>query len=166
MASSWSLYSCLPPKPPPVAKRQAASASSSGNRLRLSKHTSQEFLAAATRSRTSRGTPLSAEVRGSIRELITRHPVDLPAPCSPLATRMGHGRPGRRAATRKARIKVQPSSSTLKKGRNSSRLPPRSGSGSGCEPRVRRNFAAGRSTTRQPWESISTARQERSHSSR
>ncbi len=37
----------------------------------------------------------------------------------------------------------------LKKRRNSSRLPPRSGSGSGCEPRVRRNLAGGRSTTRQ-----------------
>ena len=24
MASSWSLYSCRPPKPPPVARRQAA----------------------------------------------------------------------------------------------------------------------------------------------
>ena len=112
--------------------------------------TSQEFLAAAVRSRTSRGTPLSAEVRGSMSELITRHPVDFPAPCSPFTTRMGHGRPGRSAATRKARISVQPWWSTLKKGRSSSRLPPRSGSGSACEPRVRRNFATGRSTTRQP----------------
>ena len=31
-------YSCRPPKPPPVARRQAASARPSGKRLRLSKH--------------------------------------------------------------------------------------------------------------------------------
>jgi hypothetical protein len=75
----------------------------------LSKHTSQEFLAAAVRSRTSRGTPLSAEVRGSISELSTRHAVDLPAPCSPLATKIAKGKPGRSAATRKALINIQPS---------------------------------------------------------
>jgi hypothetical protein len=91
-----------------AASRQTASASSSGNRLRLSKHTSQELRAAAVRSRTSRGTPRSAEVRGSMSELITRHAVDFPAPCSPLATRIGRGKPGRSVATRKALIKIQP----------------------------------------------------------
>jgi hypothetical protein len=90
-ASSWSLYSCLPPKPPPVASLHAASARSSGSRLRLSKHTSQELRAVAVRSRTSRGMPRSAAVRGSMSELMTRQAVDLPEPCSPLATRMGQG---------------------------------------------------------------------------
>ena len=64
-------------------------------------------------------------------ELMTRHAVDLPAPCSPLATRMGKGKQGRSAATRKALINIQPWWSTLKKGRSSSRLAPASGWGSG-----------------------------------
>jgi len=50
-----------PAEPPSVASRQAASVRSSGRRLKLSKHASQEFLAAAVRARTVRGTPLSAE---------------------------------------------------------------------------------------------------------
>ena len=57
------------PRPP---RRQAASANCSGNGLRLSKHAIQEFLAAAGGSRTSRGTPLSAEVRASMGELRLR----------------------------------------------------------------------------------------------
>src|SRR5208282_5969245 len=84
-----------------------------------------------------RGTPRSAPVRGSISALIILHAVVLPAPCSPLATRIGQGTPGRSAATRKALMSVQPWWSTLRKGRSSSRLPPDSGAGSGREPRVR-----------------------------
>ena len=37
-------------------------------------------------------------------ELSTRYAVDLPAPCSPLATKISKQKPGRRAASRKARI--------------------------------------------------------------
>jgi hypothetical protein len=57
--------------------------------FRLSKHTNDALRAAATRSRTSSGAPLSAEVRGSMSDVTTLHPVDFPAPCSPLATKIG-----------------------------------------------------------------------------
>ena len=55
-----------PPKPPPVASRQAASAKSSGNLLRLSKQTSHEFIPARS-GPAPHVALLIVEVRGSER---------------------------------------------------------------------------------------------------
>jgi hypothetical protein len=82
-------------------------------------------------------------------ELVTRHAVDFPAPCSPLATRIGNGKAGCSVAARRAPINTQPWWSTLKKGATL-RGRRRSGSGSGWAPLVRRNLIGALTTNRQP----------------
>jgi hypothetical protein len=104
---------------------------------------------------------------GSMRARPTLQRVDFALPCSPFTLRIGEGRPGRRDARSHAINRVQASSSSrLTRGRSSSRLPPRTGSGRGSMPRRRINFTGQSLTTSHPDRLIRTTRQAASTRSR
>ena len=139
--SSESEYSSRVLKPLPVDNRHRASDSHSGICDMLSNAKTQPLLAAIAKSRSSRGAPRVAALDGSTSDFDFWAMLDFALPCSPVNTRTGNGRFGRRSETRKALTSAKSLSlATLMKGFKSSRQPPLFGSGVRSIPRGRTNL--------------------------